>query len=101
MSWILSYTTSPSTTLFRSPQLKLYAEKEAKRYSIKPVTGPAAAARSAGLWHGGSIIKITDPEHTENLRKLDPDSKNYHHELGDRKSTRLNSSHANRSYAVF
>src|SRR3712207_8397332 len=66
----------PYTTLFRSGQDKL---------RVTPLQMAMAAAAVA---NGGELMR---PTLTQSV--VDPD--------GDRKSTRLNSSHANISYAVF
>src|SRR3712207_7249961 len=70
----------PYTTLFRSPCVEL-AEHEVR----------AVAAELLGRrhrWQAAGLVGVTEDE----LTRLDG---------RDRKSTRLNSSHANISYAVF
>src|SRR3712207_8644479 len=64
----------PYTTLFRSPRLTAHAELAQPRAGIVVCDGAVEAGRDPG-----------DSEHVDE----------------DRKSTRLNSSHANISYAVF
>src|SRR3712207_7112318 len=77
----------PYTTLFRSQDVFL---------ELDPGTRPA------GKFDDGDTIRLanTAPEVNldEILEALDADTQAY---LRDRKSTRLNSSHANISYAVF
>src|SRR3712207_7457811 len=68
----------PYTTLFRSQQLRVGVRLHARR---RPVGQRGAQVAEAG--HRDDVAVVGEP---------DP---------GDRKSTRLNSSHANISYAVF
>src|SRR3712207_8637318 len=87
----------PYTTLFRSngrfdprdgePGLKAF-EELVEKYDLKGVKLYTAE------WHGSSKgYSLKDDWAKRYLEKCE--------ELGDRKSTRLNSSHANISYAVF
>src|SRR3712207_9001018 len=86
----------PYTTLFRSPGvesvtpvLKPY-KLASHEYSNGPSLIPVGASR--GVTVGGQELAIiAGPCSVENREML----------LEDRKSTRLNSSHANISYAVF
>src|SRR3712207_8446358 len=83
----------PYTTLFRSTYFKLEAEfrGRAAHAGLRPEDGRsaivAAAHAIASMPHGR-----LDAETTANVGSIHG---------GDRKSTRLNSSHANISYAVF
>src|SRR3712207_6855395 len=77
----------PCTTLFRSAQrLEGLAAEVAEE---RPV-GRAAVAEAAGLGALDQVAQLRSEE-------VGPDVDRQ----GDRKSTRLNSSHANISYAVF
>src|SRR3712207_7162677 len=69
----------PYTTLFRSP-------------FVRTDPAPASLAKYACLYCG-CPDRDADTEHTDQCA--------YRHAVEDRKSTRLNSSHANISYAVF
>src|SRR3712207_8131103 len=83
----------PYTTLFRSVNLDELMEKVGDRLAelLQVPWGIVTAGAAAALTHATSgCIAGTDPEKMQQL----PD-------LRDRKSTRLNSSHANISYAVF
>src|SRR5688572_31409786 len=71
----------PYTTLFRSP----------RRFSKSILVTPAAARIIA------PIKRVTDRHPSRPLRSHRPDR----HGRQDRKSTRLNSSHSQISYAVF
>src|SRR3712207_7866550 len=73
----------PYTTLFRSPKQGKDRSRERDERTGEGKIGPADRDRR------GQEIKQADPGHREA------------HHGGDRKSTRLNSSHANISYAVF
>src|SRR3712207_8561476 len=73
----------PYPTLFRSP-----ARPAPQGEAFEPALGPATLARTDGR----------DLLHLQ-LRALD--GRPLGHQFEDRKSTRLNSSHANISYAVF
>src|SRR3712207_7736263 len=68
----------PYTTLFRSADAIAFAENDAA------VSGRVGGARSHH-YHPWAVLTVEPVEHA----------------LEDRKSTRLNSSHANISYAVF
>src|SRR3712207_8437748 len=82
----------PYTTLFRS----LPAEQELRQLPVD--------ARLGGEVHGGVGV-VPVPDHAQPLELLpldvDPPLRERPALLADRKSTRLNSSHANISYAVF
>src|SRR3712207_7669270 len=67
----------PYTTLFRSPDLQGAGPR-----------APGQAARGAAAAHAAAL-------------RRDPRARGGRHRDPDRKSTRLNSSHANISYAVF
>src|SRR5947209_12359637 len=82
----------PYTTLFRSEETgNAQAILEDEQGLLAGELLEAAAAEVRG-WHeqGMSLLTVLDPAYPENLRAVQ-----------DRKSTRLNSSHANISYAVF
>src|SRR3712207_7849135 len=83
----------PYTTLFRSPELAAHgvqvravegAQLRQERLVEHPLVGVLVVGRHAAL--------VAQPQVHVRPRAL---------HLGDRKSTRLNSSHANISYAVF
>src|SRR3712207_8925337 len=84
----------PYTTLFRS-----------QREAAAPVgrAGAAGAPAAAGEVHQqaapGAVRELR--QHRERLRVLRLEAEVQAHRAEDRKSTRLNSSHANISYAVF
>src|SRR3712207_7799376 len=85
----------PSSTLFPSPPL---SRSEVHRRLPRGV-GPAddvdlLALTGEGLGHGRAVVdaRARQPFHPRHVE---------HPPLQDRKSTRLNSSHANISYAVF
>src|SRR3712207_8782592 len=88
----------PYTTLFRSPD---YIQKEIleqlKKYGVKAIELGIQSLDE-------EVLRKSDRAYSE-AQVLDSmkQIQNYHFELGiqDRKSTRLNSSHANISYAVF
>src|SRR3712207_8388413 len=82
----------PYTTLFRSEQTANLIEKA--------ICDEVSASEKIGIIREGFNNEL------DRLRKLVKDGKNYLADLearerADRKSTRLNSSHANISYAVF
>src|SRR3712207_8785362 len=77
----------PYTTLFRSG-----GKREQRRLRVAQ-----RLARAAGEPADGDVHERRDPERLKE-REVDEQA---HAEAGDRKSTRLNSSHANISYAVF
>src|SRR3712207_7506974 len=81
----------PYTTLFRSP------EGSAKVTDF----GIARSLRDDGLTADGRVLGTTDYVSPEQALGHDVDGQSDIYSLGDRKSTRLNSSHANISYAVF
>src|SRR3712207_7763434 len=77
----------PYTTLFRSPGVGV------------PLAGAPAVGEAgdrAGAVHGAGALRR---RRGAGVRRGAPGDAALHH--GDRKSTRLNSSHANISYAVF
>src|SRR3712207_7561218 len=80
----------PYTTLFRSPGVGVAVVAEA--VELLPAV-PAVPAGDEGV----DDDPVADPSLPHALPHLD----DLAHELVDRKSTRLNSSHANISYAVF
>ncbi len=63
-------------------QLKLPAERDCKRFGVKPVTGPAAAARVVSLPKEARIVGITDPDNPDRILALDPAAMDYHFKLG-------------------
>src|SRR3712207_6964956 len=71
----------PYTTLFRSAEVHILVAVD---------VGQAGAAGPVGV-HGEAGRGLVHPGHRHAAEEV----------LGDRKSTRLNSSHANISYAVF
>src|SRR3712207_7076817 len=72
----------PYTTLFRS------------EYAARPYHEPAGSRGAARPRAGTGSQEIRDAVVTDGRHVV-------YHQPGDRKSTRLNSSHANISYAVF
>src|SRR3712207_7065296 len=86
----------PYTTLFRSRQLERDRDRDERHQQVRPAVAaeqePAqveALAPAGGHAEGSYGLGLSD---AVRLRRQ---------EVGDRKSTRLNSSHANISYAVF
>src|SRR3712207_8798571 len=82
----------PYTTLFRS-----IVDPDAGA-RVTPTDDPPEIALSAA-WQAGRFaapLRTTDGQSVEVVHRG-----TWSHGLGDRKSTRLNSSHANISYAVF
>src|SRR3712207_8526245 len=85
----------PYTTLFRSPE----------RFSVPPDRGK----QDDEVLHGAAEHRAdNDPQSSGQIAELRGQSRSYKRsgtrncgEVIDRKSTRLNSSHANISYAVF
>src|SRR3712207_7515064 len=76
----------PYTTLFRS------------QWPI--VLGPRCAL--ASVWHSGAVQGgLAQPQRSRVLMRRRQGALRAEVKVGDRKSTRLNSSHANISYAVF
>src|SRR3712207_7045529 len=69
----------PYTTLFRSPGGRVVGQRQVV---VAHVVAAVARGREVGVTAGGAPVFVPRGE-------------------GDRKSTRLNSSHANISYAVF
>src|SRR3712207_7885780 len=80
----------PYTTLFRSPWLIRIAHNLAANYYRDRSRRPQTSIDDAG--------SLSTPHTTEGLVE---DRDDLARILADRKSTRLNSSHANISYAVF
>src|SRR3712207_8203848 len=81
----------PYTTLFRSPRRPLDGVVVVDRFLVRPwVALPGGFAGPAGVDPDGDVALRHPPFRVDGLPV---------HE--DRKSTRLNSSHANISYAVF
>src|SRR3712207_8513703 len=78
----------PYTTLFRSSGASIYSASDVAREEFPDYDVTVRGAVSIGR-------RLMDP--LAELVKIDPKSIG----VGDRKSTRLNSSHANISYAVF
>src|SRR3712207_8156227 len=78
----------PYTTLFRSARLGLDLEGAVGRGEVEIAWQPLAEDAQDGLAH-----RLLEAVERRGVRRLFLD--------GDRKSTRLNSSHANISYAVF
>src|SRR3712207_8938251 len=74
----------PYTTLFRSPEPQVRRKEGVRRSSS--ADGAPLGPRGIGFRHGAQLYSNPDAFATPTL---------------DRKSTRLNSSHANISYAVF
>src|SRR3712207_7223184 len=84
----------PYTTLFRSPRPGPRPRRPSWRSSRGHDAGERRAVREMRLGRLGPAAEdVVDGEELE-VGELRP-------VLGDRKSTRLNSSHANISYAVF
>src|SRR3712207_6931190 len=85
----------PYTTLFRSRPARLARDDEERLADVDGLLG---------LAHGVGVRRV---EHAEAVRAeaaaedLGREARPSHAEQQDRKSTRLNSSHANISYAVF
>src|SRR3712207_8092975 len=77
----------PSTTLFRSRDVVADHQVQAFGTEFSPSIGDGVAVRCGESYH--KEIRIPLPHRLQDVRG------------GDRKSTRLNSSHANISYAVF
>src|SRR3712207_8088462 len=90
----------PRSTLF--PYTTLFRSKGTARGG-EPDAGPGArGARGAALGPCRTGPGPTDGRRPENLRGVEPTHRNRAAQpMADRKSTRLNSSHANISYAVF
>src|SRR3712207_9166026 len=91
----------PYTTLFRS-----VTPEGALTYALGPVQGPRRERHDSHPETGGRIAGRPVPFHGEalalalELMHLYPDAAYVGWDIADRKSTRLNSSHANISYAV-
>src|SRR5258707_3121061 len=82
----------PSTTLFRS--------QPETRSEGRPCSHPWPAARPAGIRRDGEGLRPAAGGTQVRPREGEPDSHSVPDHLQDPKSTRLNSSHANISYAV-
>src|SRR3712207_6907981 len=83
----------PYTTLFRSGQLKAGFDRQFDQPLLTAVTGIVIF-----LYLVFALVASI----TAAVRRLhDHDKSGWLYLIGDRKSTRLNSSHANISYAVF
>src|SRR3712207_8733419 len=78
----------PYTTLFRSPEPRGVAVTKDGRTAYVALTTADAVA-------------VVDLEGRTVRRRIPVGARPWHLALSDRKSTRLNSSHANISYAVF
>src|SRR5438445_7402139 len=88
----------PYTTLFRS--CKRGGQQQAPQQEGVPVT--VAQVEKKTVPQQVSAIGTVEPMHTVQVRTLVGGTLvGVHFQEGDRKSTRLNSSHANISYAVF
>src|SRR3712207_7036575 len=86
----------PRSTLF--PYTTLFRSREGRRTSRQlnePERGGPGQGGSGGGWRDRTDPAGGDGQHEERLGRGIRSSQ------GDRKSTRLNSSHANISYAVF
>src|SRR3712207_7328429 len=82
----------PYTTLFRSIHTQFkYLPEHFDDYIANPKPNGYQSIHTVVLGEGGKTIEVQI-----RTQKMHDDA-----ELGDRKSTRLNSSHANISYAVF
>src|SRR3712207_8365194 len=97
----------PYTTLFRSQRRGVRA---GPRAGVLPSGRGGGAARVPGGGHGGAGRRVAPaarrrvplPDREPDAREaVDAEHVHGHRRDGDRKSTRLNSSHANISYAVF
>src|SRR3712207_8799778 len=87
----------PYTTLFRSARVTATGLDHSPWVSKRPVCEKSFGAWPGGAAGGSALSLVRDqPGHqlAERDRLVEGDA-------GDRKSTRLNSSHANISYAVF
>src|SRR3712207_7401572 len=82
----------PYTTLFRSPLASASSSA-----SASPSASPSAAPEEVGGGDGGGARNRSEGPPASSRGDIDCDQVNG----PDRKSTRLNSSHANISYAVF
>src|SRR3712207_8114630 len=83
----------PSSPLFPYPPLSRYVYDELERRAARLETGLAEFGRVQRV--GGMLTFFCGDEPVTSFRPLDTEP------YEDRKSTRLNSSHANISYAVF
>src|SRR3712207_7271030 len=86
----------PYTTLFRSEGARMRMLHPSQGAAPRPVQVPMLISA-----HGpkGRAVAQELGQGLFTVRTVDPDAKNF--SWVDRKSTRLNSSHANISYAVF
>src|SRR3712207_8075099 len=91
----------PYTTLSRSRRAFAGADSVQGRLAL-PAALPARASRLDPRAVGGARRRAPPPLlHAERRRPQGPRGASIHLGRGDRKSTRLNSSHANISYSVF
>src|SRR3712207_7639778 len=81
----------PYTTLFRSAEAPVAPQRDV-------VLGDLVALGQVGI---EVVLAVEDRARGEPAVEREPDHEREVDGLGDRKSTRLNSSHANISYAVF
>src|SRR3712207_7752010 len=82
----------PYTTLFRSGLVPMWHPVYRTSYSIEALRARVERGRREGLWEAlGAISRLASGGFQGGRLSVTP----------DRKSTRLNSSHANISYAVF
>src|SRR5258707_12049941 len=85
----------PYTTLFRSPSIVVvrdagaYGRSMASQYNARPIAAEVFVS-------GGEVVAVRRAKSIDDVV-----SEELGDGLRDRKSTRLNSSHANISYAVF
>src|SRR3712207_9056086 len=93
----------PYTTLFRSEMLRATLGDEVEGAEVL-VVSPATNQSKVAFWVSDPDQAIAEAEaaQTETVERLEEQGVDAFGETGeDRKSTRLNSSHANISYAVF
>src|SRR5690606_41222940 len=87
----------PYTTLFRSPNRRWHmSDQSTTRYSLA-VAGAAAAILAASAVHGQDAASVGFADVGSAVPGILVEMRYF----GDRKSTRLNSSHVKISYAVF
>jgi regulator of sigma E protease len=72
------YDSGPKVGITPLPALKLIPERDAKRVGMKPVSGAAADARVVSLKSNAQIVGITDPDHPDVIKELDPKLPKYH-----------------------
>src|SRR3712207_7189996 len=90
----------PYTTLFRSPTGQLLVETDAPFLTPMPHRGRPNASRLVPHTVR-ALAEVTGVDLAELCRTLTSTAERVFGTWEDRKSTRLNSSHANISYAVF